>query len=105
MDAFDKREDGFEKAFAHQEEVQFRARAQRNRKLGAWAGEKLGLAGAGLNDYAAAFAGRYVTSPDDEALVAELVQALAGQDVSADRLRRRLEQFGQEALAELHARR
>ena len=41
---FDKREEGFEKKFAHDEELRFKAHARRNRMLGMWAAEKLGLA-------------------------------------------------------------
>jgi hypothetical protein len=42
MSTFDKREEGFELKFAHEEEVRFRARARRNKMLGLWAAEKLG---------------------------------------------------------------
>ena len=42
MTTFDKREDSFEKKFAHDEELRFRATARRNKKLAAWAAEKLG---------------------------------------------------------------
>ena len=44
MDSFDRRKDGFERKFAHDEELRFRATARRNRLLGHWAAEKLGLA-------------------------------------------------------------
>ncbi len=49
---FDKREDGFEKKFAHDEELKFKAGARRNKLLGAWAAEKMGLAGAEADAYA-----------------------------------------------------
>ncbi len=42
MSTFDKREDGFEKKFAHDEELQFKANARRNKLLGLWAAEKMG---------------------------------------------------------------
>ena len=42
MSTFDKREDGFENKFAHDEELQFKAFARRNKLLGLWAAEKLG---------------------------------------------------------------
>jgi hypothetical protein len=42
MSTFDKREDTFEKTFVHEEELQFRAEARRNKLLGLWAAEKLG---------------------------------------------------------------
>ena len=39
MTTFDKREEGFEKQFAHDEELKFKAGARRNRMLGLWAAE------------------------------------------------------------------
>jgi hypothetical protein len=52
MTTFDKREEGFEKKFALDEELKFKATARRNRMLGAWAAEQLGLTGADAEAYA-----------------------------------------------------
>jgi hypothetical protein len=52
MTTFDKREEGFEAKFAHDEELRFKANARRNKLLGLWAAEKLGLAGAEADSYA-----------------------------------------------------
>jgi hypothetical protein len=52
MTTFDKREEGFEKRFAHDEELRFKANARRNKLLGLWAAGKLGLAGADAEAYA-----------------------------------------------------
>src|SRR6202521_2719829 len=52
MTTFDKREEGFEKKFALDEEQKFKAEARRNRLLGLWVAEKLGLSGDAANDYA-----------------------------------------------------
>jgi hypothetical protein len=49
---FDKREEGFEKKFAHDEELKFKASARRNKLLGMWAAEKMGLSGAQAEAYA-----------------------------------------------------
>ena len=54
MTSFDKREDAFEKQFAHDEELRFKATARRNKLLGLWAAEKLGLSGAEAESYAKA---------------------------------------------------
>jgi hypothetical protein len=54
MTTFDKREEGFEKQFAHDEELKFKATARRNKLLGMWAAEKLGLSGAEADAYAKA---------------------------------------------------
>ncbi|MEM1048953.1 MAG: DUF1476 domain-containing protein [Pseudomonadota bacterium] len=42
MTTFDKREEAFEKKFAHDEELRFKATARRNKLLGLWAAGKLG---------------------------------------------------------------
>lgn len=52
MTTFDKREEGFEKKFAHDEELRFKAMARRNKLLGLWAAEKMGLSGAEADAYA-----------------------------------------------------
>jgi hypothetical protein len=52
MTTFDKREEGFEKQFAHDEELRFKANARRNKMLGLWAAGKLGITGAEADAYA-----------------------------------------------------
>src|ERR1044071_4549231 len=49
---FDKREEGFEKKFAHDEELRFKAMARRNKLLGLWAAGVLGKSGADAKPYA-----------------------------------------------------
>jgi len=51
MTSFDERERTFEKKFALDEELKFRAAARRNRLLAQWAAGKLGLSGAAVEDY------------------------------------------------------
>jgi hypothetical protein len=52
MTSFDKREEGFERKFAHDEETRFRANARRNKLLGLWAAEKMGITGTDADTYA-----------------------------------------------------
>ena len=52
MTTFDKREEAFEKQFAHDEELRFKATARRKKLLGLWAAEKLGKHGAEADTYA-----------------------------------------------------
>ena len=63
MTTFDKREEGFEKQFAHDEELKFKAMARRNKMLGLWAADKLGLTG----DEAQAYAKEVVLADFQEA--------------------------------------
>lgn len=52
MTSFDEREKGFERKFAHDEELAFKANALRNKMLGLWAAEKLGISGDEATKYA-----------------------------------------------------
>ena len=52
MTTFDKREEGFEKKFALDEELRFKANSRRNKLLGLWAAEKMGLSGPAADAYA-----------------------------------------------------
>ena len=63
MTTFDKREEGFEKKFALDEELKFKAEARRNKLLGLWVAEKLGMSG----DAATAYAKEVVAAEFEEA--------------------------------------
>jgi hypothetical protein len=53
-DAFKDREKGFESKWAHDEEMRFKVMARRNKLLGLWAAEEMGLAADGAKEYAMA---------------------------------------------------
>jgi hypothetical protein len=63
MTTFDKREEGFEKKFALDEEQKFKAEARRNKLLGLWAADMQGMSG----DAANAYARDIITADFDEA--------------------------------------
>lgn len=52
MSSMKDRQDSFEKKFAHDEELRFKATARRNKLLGLWAAEKLGKSGEEAEAYA-----------------------------------------------------
>jgi hypothetical protein len=52
MTTFEDREKGYERKFAHDQELKFRATARRNKMLGLWAAEQLGLSGEEAQAYA-----------------------------------------------------
>lgn len=52
MTTFDEREHAFEAKYAHDAEMQFKADARRNKLLGLWAAELMGLSGDAATDYA-----------------------------------------------------
>ncbi|CAN7346182.1 DUF1476 domain-containing protein [Bradyrhizobium sp. LjRoot220] len=74
MNTFDKREEGFEKKYALDEEQKFKAEARRNRLLGMWAAEKLGMTG----DAATAYAKEVVASDFEEAGDSDVIRKVMG---------------------------
>jgi len=105
MTTFDKREEGFEKKFAVDAEQMFKAVARRNRMLGTWAAEKLGISG----DAAAAYAKDVVASDFEEAGDEDVVRkvekdfAAKGVKVDAAAIRAKLAELLPVALAEVKA--
>ncbi len=52
MSGFDDRENAFENKYAHDQEIEFKAIARRNKLLGLWASELMGIEGDAAADYA-----------------------------------------------------
>ena len=76
---FDKREEGFEKEFAHDEELRFKALARRNKMLGLWAAGLLGKSGADAEAYAKEVVLAEFDEGGDNAVVGKIVKDLAGK--------------------------
>jgi hypothetical protein len=66
MTTFEDREKGFERKFAHDEELKFRATARRNRLIGLWAADKMGLSGDEAQAYAREVIKADLAEPGDE---------------------------------------
>lgn len=52
MSGFDKRREGYESKFAHDQDLKFKATARRNKLLGLWAADLMGITGDAAADYA-----------------------------------------------------
>jgi hypothetical protein len=66
MTTFEDREKGFERKFAHDEELKFRATARRNKLLGLWVAEMLGLSGDEAQSYAREVVKADLAEPGEE---------------------------------------
>jgi hypothetical protein len=66
MTNFEDREKGFERKFAHDEELKFKATARRNKLLGLWAADKLGLTGDEAQAYAREIVKADLAEPGEE---------------------------------------
>ena len=105
MTTFDKREEGFEKKFAHDEELRFKANARRNKLLGLWAAEKIGLSGAQADAYAKEVVMADFQETGDQDVFRKIRQdcdakkiALADQDI-----RRAMDELMTQAIAQIKA--
>ena len=102
MTTFDKREEGFEKKFALDEEQKFKAEARRNRLLGLWAAEKLGLTG----DAATAYSKEVVAADFEEGGVQAKVMkdfVAKGAAITAPEVRAKMDELMVEAAAQVKA--
>jgi hypothetical protein len=97
MPTFEDREKGFEAKFTHDQEQRFKIAARRNRMLGLWAAERLGLAGAEAEAYARQVVMADFEKPGDDDVVGKVVADLKakGVPVSPGVVRTELEKFGQ----------
>ncbi|HKT52841.1 MAG TPA: DUF1476 domain-containing protein [Caulobacteraceae bacterium] len=77
MTTFDDRESGFERKFAEDEALEFKALSRRNHLLGVWAGELMELEGKNLDDYAAAVVRAEVAGPGEEEVLRRVSGDLA----------------------------
>jgi hypothetical protein len=82
MTTFDKREEGFEAKFAHDEELRFKAEARRNKLLGLWAAEQLGLSGEAANEYARTVVAAEFGEGRDADVVRKVIADLAAKGVT-----------------------
>lgn len=93
MSKFRDRGKGFEAKFAHDEELNFKIAARRNKLLGLWAAELMGLMG----DDATAYAVEVIKSDFEEAGDEDVYRKVKGDldarglDVSEHRVRREME--------------
>ncbi|MEI2387156.1 DUF1476 domain-containing protein [Breoghania sp. JC706] len=103
MSTFDKREDAFEKRYVHDEEMQFKAMARRNRLLGQWAAEKLGLAGDEAVEYAKAVVRADFEEPGEEDVFRKIRGDFdaAGVEQSDHQIRRTMEELMAEAITQV----
>jgi hypothetical protein len=103
MSTFDKREEGFENKFAHDEELRFRAHARRNKLVGLWAAEKLGLTGAAAESYASNIVTLDIDKPDSNRVFGQIRKDFdeKGVNQSDHQIRRTIEEAMAKAVAEI----
>ena len=105
MTTFDKREEGFEKKFALDEEQKFKAEARRNKLLGLWAAEQLSMSG----DAATAYAREVVAADFEEAGHGDVLRKVMGDltakgvAVPEEEVRVKMDELMVQAIAQVKA--
>lgn len=103
MTTFDKREDAFEAKFAHDEELRFKATARRNKLLGLWAAEKMGLDEATAAEYAKEVVRSDFEEPGEEDVYRKIVADFSEHhvDQSEHQIRRTMSELMAVAIEQL----
>ena len=105
MAQFDDRRDAFEKKFAHDEELRFKATARRNKALGLWVAEKLGKTG----EDAAAYAKSVIMADFEEAGDGDVIRKVkadldaAGVSVGDDVINRTMVELMEKSIRDIQA--
>ena len=105
MPTFDEREEGFEKKFAMDEEGRFKALARRNKLLGLWAAEKIGLTGADAENYAKSIVIAELSQKGEEDVFAKIRGDFDNAKVaqSDHQIRRTMDELLQRAIQQIKA--
>ncbi|MDB5688704.1 MAG: hypothetical protein JWL91_580 [Sphingomonas bacterium] len=103
MTTFDERERGFEANFSREQDMAFRIAARRNRLLGVWAAELMGLTAEETDAYAKAVVQADFEEAGDEDVIRKLLGDLtsAGVDMDDSRIRNALSEKAIDARRQL----
>lgn len=103
MTTFDKREQGFEAQFVHDEELMFKATARSNKLLGLWAATQLGLSGDAAASYATALVTDHLENQSMDNVVGKVSADLAARGVSREQVGQKFQECLQQAVQQLAA--
>ena len=81
MTTFDEREKGFEKKFAHDQDLKFKAESRRNKMIGEWAAGLMGMSGAAVEDYVKAVRKADLAEKGDGDVIRKIVKDLTDKGV------------------------
>jgi hypothetical protein len=103
MTTFDKREQGFEAKFIHDEELRFKAMARRNKLLGNWAAGQLGLTGDAARAYASELVIADLENQGNDDTLRKVSKDLAPKGISEQQVTERMAEFFHIALEQIEA--
>ena len=100
MSSFDEREKGFEKKFAHDEELQFKVSARRNKYIGQWASQILGYNPDREKEYIESVIKANFAEAGDDDVFRKIKEDLKDQSITSEEIRKKMDEFNEKAKAD-----
>ena len=100
MSSFDEREKGFEKKFAHDEELQFKVSARRNKYIGKWASKILGYNPDQEKEYIQSVIKADFAEAGDEDVFRKIKEDLKNNNISDEDIRKKMDELNEKAKAD-----
>ena len=100
MSTFDEREKSFEKKFAHDEELQFKISARRNKYIGQWASQILGYNSDQEKEYIQSVIKADFAEAGDEDVFRKVKVDLKDHNISDEEIRKKMDELNGKAKSE-----
>jgi len=100
MNTFDEREKSFEKKFAHDEELQFKVSARRNKYLGQWASQILGYNSDQEKEYIQSVIKADFEEAGDEDVFRKVKEDLKDYNTTDEEIRKKMDELNEKAKSE-----
>ncbi len=97
MSSFDEREKGFEKKFAHDEELQFKVSARRNKYIGEWASKILGYNPDQEKEYIQSVIKADFAEAGDNDVFRKVKEDLKDHNISDEDIRKKMDELNEKA--------
>ena len=97
MSSFDEREKSFEKKFAHDQELQFKVSARRNKYIGEWASKILGYDNEKEQEYIQSVIKADFAEAGDEDVFRKIKDDLKNHDISDEDIRKKMDELNEKA--------
>ena len=97
MNSFDEREKGFEKKFAHDEELQFKVSARRNKYIGEWASKILGYNPDQEKEYIQSVIKADFAEVGDDDVFRKVKEDLKDHNISDEDIRKKMDELNEKA--------
>ena len=100
MSTFDEREKSFEKKFAHDEELQFKVSARRNKYIGQWVSQILGYSPEQEKEYIQSVIKADFAEAGDEDVFRKVKADLKDHNISGEEIRKKMDELNEKAKSE-----